>query len=196
MPVLSKIGNSTKEVADIIKCSQRTVQRQLKKLKQTQSFANKDKPGRPKKFSDEIGNQIVAWVEEDRRRSSPNIRTMVLEKFEVDVSERTIRDLLELKGFFGGVCARKPLRREMNKAKRLAFTLEHVDKLMEFWKSILFTDEKKIELVNSKRRIYCWMRNMPQENSSINQFTNFSLIHLNLMFVNEYLFIFSYYFTS
>jgi hypothetical protein len=32
------------------------------------------------------------------------------------------------KGYFGGVCARKPLLREINKAKRLAFAREHVDK--------------------------------------------------------------------
>jgi transposase len=44
----------------------------------------------------------------------------------------------------------------MNKAKRLAFALEHVNKPLDFWKSVLFTDEKKFELVNSKRRIYCW----------------------------------------
>jgi hypothetical protein len=81
---------------------------------------------------------------------------MVKENFDVDISERTIRTFMSNKGYFGGVCARKPLLSDRNKERRLAFALEHVDKPMEFWRSILFTDEKKFELFNSKRRIYCW----------------------------------------
>lgn len=46
----------------------------------------------------------------------------------------------------------------MNKAKRLAFAREHVNKPQEFWMKILFTDEKKFELFNTKRRKYCWKK--------------------------------------
>jgi transposase len=99
MSVLHNIGKSTKEVADILNCSQRTVQRQIKKLKEKGSFADKDKSGRPKKLTAEMENQLIAWVEEDRRTSSPKLKTLLLEQFGVDVNERTIRVVLKKKGF-------------------------------------------------------------------------------------------------
>jgi transposase len=156
MNVLVNIGHSYSEVGAYLNCSKKTVYRQMKKFKQTSEFCDKKKTGRPSKFTDEIKNQIVSWIEEDRRTTSAKLTSLIREQFGVDVNERTIRTFLTGKGYFGGVCARKPLLREQNKAKRLAFALEHVDKPPEFWKSILFTDEKKFELVNSKRRIYCW----------------------------------------
>jgi hypothetical protein len=128
----------------------------MKKFSITKSFLDKTKTGRPKILSAEILDQRLAWVEEDRRSTAPKLKSMVQEKFGVDVHERTIRRFLQQKGFFGGVCARKPLLREVNTQKRLAFAIEHVDKPLDFWKSVLFTDEKKFELVTSKRRIYSW----------------------------------------
>jgi transposase len=158
MSLLTNIGKTRNEVAQILNCSKRTVQRQLKRFKETGCFNDKTRSGRNKKLTPEIEEQIVAWIEEDRRNSAPKLKALVLDKFNVDVNERSIGLLLKKLGYFGGVCARKPLFREINKAKRLAFALEHVDKPLEFWKSVLYTDEKKFELVNSKRRIYCWKK--------------------------------------
>jgi transposase len=158
MSVLASIGNSRDEITNILNCSKRTVQRQLKSFKETSSFLDKQKQGRPKKMSEEIEQQVVAWIEEDRRNTTAKLRKLVQEHFGVIICESSIRNVLKKKGYFGGVCARKPLLREQNKAKRLAFAMEHVNKPIEFWKSILFTDEKKFELVNSKRRIYCWKK--------------------------------------
>ena len=156
MNVLVNIGHSYSEVGAILNCSKKTVQRQVAKHKQTQTFCDKEKTGRPSKFTEEIKNQIISWVEEDRRSTSTKLSSSIKEKIDVEINERTIRTFLKGKGYFGGACARKPLLREQNKEKRLAFALEHVDKPLEWWRSILFTDEKKFEMVNSKRRIYCW----------------------------------------
>jgi hypothetical protein len=108
----------------------------------------------------EIEAQIVAWIEEDRRNSAPKLKAPVLDKFNVDVNERTIGLSLKKLGYFGGVCARKPLLRELNKAKRLAFAREHVDKPLEFWKSVL----------SSKPREVTSMRNMHQGNAKIRKY--------------------------
>jgi transposase len=158
MSVLHNIGKNKTAVASIINCDRTTVYRQLKKINLSNSFLDKEKKGRPTKFTPEIEQRIMDWVNEDRRATSSKLSALVKEHFDVHISERTIRTFMTKKGFFGGVCARKPLLREANKAKRLAFALEHVDKPIEFWKSILFTDEKKFEMFNSKRRIYCWKK--------------------------------------
>jgi transposase len=156
MNVLVNIGHSHSEVAKILNCSKNTVQRQMAKFQRTETFCDLKKTGRPSKFTEEIKSRILSWIEEDRRNTSTKLSILIKEQFGVDIGERTIRTFLKSKGYFGGVCARKPLLREQNKAKRLAFAREHVDKPLEFWRSVLFTDEKKFEMVNSKRRIYCW----------------------------------------
>jgi transposase len=156
MSALVNVGHSYAETAALLGCSKATVQRQMNKLKVSNTYLDKEKTGRPRKITEEVGNQILSWIEEDRRNTSSKLSSLVKEKFSVDVGERAIRIFLTNKGYFGGVCARKPLLRDQNKANRLAFALKHVDKSPEFWKSVLFTDEKKFEIFNSKRRIYCW----------------------------------------
>jgi transposase len=95
MSVLQSIGKNKKEIASILHVSKSTVKRQMKKFKQTGSFMDKEKKGRPSKFTDEISAQLVAWVEEDRRCTSSKLSTMVKEQFDVDISERTIRTFSE-----------------------------------------------------------------------------------------------------
>jgi transposase len=102
MPVLQSIGKNKKEVASILHVSKSTVKRRMKKFKQTGSFIDKEKKGRPSKFSDEISAQLVAWVEEDRRCTLSKLSTMVKEQFDVDISKRTIRTFMSNKGYFGG----------------------------------------------------------------------------------------------
>lgn len=77
--------------------------RQLKKFKSTGLFMDKKKSGRPKKITAEIEQQIVAWVEEDRRRLASLLLTMVHEKFDrLEVNDRTIRFTMRKHGYFGG----------------------------------------------------------------------------------------------
>ena len=83
-------------------------------------------------------NQLLDWVEENRRRTARKLKSMVQETFGVEVHERTMKIFLQNKGFFSGVCARKLLSREMNKVhvKRIAFTREHENKSNELWQSV------------------------------------------------------------
>jgi len=71
MSVLANIGNSSAEIANI--------QRQLRKFKETSSFEDKAKTGRPTKWTDEIEKQVTAWTEEDRRHTTTKLSKMVLE---------------------------------------------------------------------------------------------------------------------
>jgi transposase len=88
MSVLLNIGKTHAEIASILNCSKKTVQRQMKKFQQTQSFSDENKTGRPSKLTEEIRAQILSWVEEDRRNASSKLASMVKESFGVDVSER------------------------------------------------------------------------------------------------------------
>jgi hypothetical protein len=73
---------------------------------------------------------------------------------DLKLSERTVREQLVSFGLFGRVASRKPLLRDANKEKRLAFAQKHEHWKPEDWAKFLWTDEKKFELFNSKRRKY------------------------------------------
>jgi transposase len=88
---------TNKEVATILNCSAKTVKRQINKFRQTSSFLDKEKAGRPKKISPEIENQLVAWVESDRRNTSSKLKTLVQEQFGIDVNERNGQENLKKK---------------------------------------------------------------------------------------------------
>ena len=66
-----------------------------------------------------------------------------------------MRKVLVSLGFFGRVCVKKPLLRAINKVKRLDWARQYKNWRVEQWHRVLWTDEKKFELFNSKRRQYC-----------------------------------------
>jgi transposase len=65
-------------------------------LKETSSFNDKVKTGRPKKRTVEIENQVVAWTKEDRRHTSAKLSKMVQERFGVSIIESNVRTFLKI----------------------------------------------------------------------------------------------------
>jgi hypothetical protein len=58
----------------------------------------------------------------------------------------------------GCACLKKPLLTPINKFKRLVWAFQHKDWTVDQWKKVYWTDEKKMELFNTKRRTYCRKR--------------------------------------
>ena len=122
MLVLKNIGKTQREVAKILNCGKQTVHRQLKKFKATGSFLDKKKTGRPKKISPDIGQQIVSWVEEDRRRSASLLVSMVYDKFDgLQLSDRAIRVMLRKHGYFGGSMFKKAIANKCEQGENNCF---------------------------------------------------------------------------
>jgi transposase len=153
---LHNIGHTFKEIAMIAGCDRKTASRVVKQFKETESFSPKAKSGRPKKINAEKEAEIIALIEENRQRTSPEILTIMQERDpEFKVHPDHISSILRKHDYNGRVCSKKPLLRPANKVKRMRFARKHVNKPKQFWRSILFSDEKKVELFNSKRRKYC-----------------------------------------
>lgn len=76
----------------------------------------------------------------------------------IKVSESTIRRRLRAKGFFGGIARKRPMISKVNKAKRLEFAKQHLNKPESFWRRIIWSDESKFELTNTKRRVRVWKK--------------------------------------
>jgi hypothetical protein len=83
---------------------------------------------------------------------------MLLESYGVKLSLSRIRYQLQVAGLDGHICVRKPLLPDVNKAKWLLWAFRHRSWTYEQWKQVLWSDEKKFELFNSKRRQHCRRR--------------------------------------
>ena len=104
-------------------------------------------------------HNLVNLVKEKRTRPSGELNSLLQERFPgISLSDSRIREILNRNGYSVSVCSRKPLLRQQNTEKRLAFARKHLNKPLEFLYNILFTDAKKFECFNSKRRTCCWKK--------------------------------------
>jgi transposase len=111
--------------------------------------------GRKKKTSPEMDSFIVESVEENRKMIPSQIRALLEQKFGLSVNLSLIKRRLLNAGLYGRVCLRKPLLAPINKLKRLVWAVKHKDWTVDQWRKVLWSDEKKFELFNTKRREYC-----------------------------------------
>ena len=83
---------------------------------------------------------------------------MIKEDFSLNVSSRTVQRRLSDKGLRSYFTKKKPFISAKNKKARLAFAKLHFHKTQSFWESIIWSDESKFELKNTKRRKRVWCR--------------------------------------
>jgi transposase len=153
---LSLAGVKNPDISAQLGMSLRSVQRILKGWKQKKTLDAAPKKGRNRKVSPEIEKRIVELIESDRRMAPGAIvETLAIEFPGFQCCTRTIQSYLIRHGFHGRVCVKKPLLRPANKIRRLEWARAHKNWTVEQWKQVLWSDEKKFELFNSKRRQYC-----------------------------------------
>ena len=145
------------EIATQTGSSRATIFRVLKSLKQP-NVKHLKKMGRPSKTTEEIDKFIVDTVEENRKLVPKLVQKAVLAKYNVRISLTGIRFRLRLAGLYGRVCVRKPFLSTINKLKRLLWAFHHRHWSVAQWKKVLWSDEKKFELFNTKRRQHCRRR--------------------------------------
>jgi len=75
-----------------------------------------------------------------------------LKSIDINCSRDTVQRRLHENGFFGGIKRKKPAISGTNKVKRLAFAKKYLKMPQSFWSKILWSDESKFEVTNSKRR--------------------------------------------
>uniref|UniRef100_A0A8C5QDF1 Transposase n=1 Tax=Leptobrachium leishanense TaxID=445787 RepID=A0A8C5QDF1_9ANUR len=75
-----------------------------------------------------------------------------------EVSAQTIRRTLRNEGLHARTPRHTPLLSPKNKKSRLQYAKSHVDKPQNFWDSVLWTDETKLELFGPMDQRYVWRR--------------------------------------
>lgn len=151
---LRNAGYSYREIARLEKVSYGAVQSTLTRFNETKSINDRPRSGRPRVTTKQDDLFVTISSKRNRFHTARDIRANLLESREANVSISTIKRRLGESGLKGCVAARKPLLRQQNKIKRLAWAKNHKNWTEDQWKQVLFSDESKFEIFGSNRRQY------------------------------------------
>ncbi|CDQ79889.1 unnamed protein product, partial [Oncorhynchus mykiss] len=71
-----------------------------------------------------------------------------------DTSQHQLQRILREPGLHGRIAAKKPLLKDSNNKKRLAWAKKNEQWILDLWKSVLWSDDSKVEIFGSNRRIF------------------------------------------
>jgi transposase len=115
------------------------------------SIEQKSGRGRKRKTSERDDHAIVIAAKRQRTITSTEIKQNICPH----VSEKTIRRRLNENGFFSYFQVKKPFISKKNQKLRLKFALKYRHKPIEFWRSVLWSDESPFTLrFNGRIRIW------------------------------------------
>ncbi len=97
-------------------------------------------------------------VEENRHASSMQLSKEVESQTGVTISRDTIRRTLQRNGMHGCRPRKKALLKPRHKKARLEFARAHADKDEDYWESILWSDETKINVFGTDGFKTVWRR--------------------------------------
>ena len=149
-------GWTYEQIAMGVGCSTATITRVLRRWRKHKRHFVYLKSGRPSRFTAEIKKQMAALMESNRKLTPTElIANLKLDFPGFNCSTSQMRKELVKLGYHGRVCVKKPLLRPINKVRRLDWSRQHKNWRTEQWMKVLWSDEKKFELFNTKRRQYC-----------------------------------------
>lgn len=80
--------------------------------------------------------------------SAPSLSTSITSLSGKNVCAQR-RDVLYFVGIHGRVARKKPVISNTNRQKRLEIAKTHLNKTIEFWKNVIFSDESKFNIFGS-----------------------------------------------
>ena len=92
----------------------------------------------------------------------------------MNISDRTVRRRLNDFGLQGCIVKKKPLVCRRNRLKRLDFAKKYALKPVTFWKRMLWSDETKVNLFNSDKKVYA---RRPQNKEMDRRYTSKTVKH-------------------
>ncbi|CAF2761239.1 unnamed protein product [Rotaria sp. Silwood2] len=149
-------GDSEHDIATKMLCSRNTIHSIIVKYKKTKCIGNILGRGRKRKTTIRVDKAIQRKIKVDRRNSAPTVRQEIEQELGVLISNQTVRRRLHEIGFYGRVARKKPYVNKANRLKRLKYVKMHEDKDMEFWKTVLWSDESKFNLFGSDGKVMVW----------------------------------------
>ncbi len=156
---LHKKGEGYKKISKALLISQNTVAKVVQTFKKDRTVTiSQRRPGRPRKLTPRQERLLMRRVEENRHASSLQLSKEVESQTWVTISRDTIRRTLQRNGMHGCRPQKKPLLKPRHKKACLEFARAHADKDEDYWDSILWSDETKINLFGNDGFKTVWRR--------------------------------------
>ncbi len=156
---LHKKGEGYKKISKALLISQNTVAKVVQTFKKDGTATiSQRRPGRPRKLTPRQERLLMRRVEENRHASSLQLSKEVESQTEVTISRDTIRRTLQRNGMHGCRPWKKLLLKPRHKKARLEFARAHADKDEDYWDSILWSDETKINVFGTDGFKTVWSR--------------------------------------
>ncbi|XP_076029868.1 uncharacterized protein LOC143018394 [Oratosquilla oratoria] len=140
-----KQGKGYKKISKQFEVPVAMVQSIIKKFKNFGTVKNLMGRGQKAKMSVRDGRKLVRKVADNPRITSKALLSD-LKKSGTNISRSTLKRTLHRAGLRGCRPRKTPLLTAKHRAARLAFARAHLDKDPSFWKSVLWSDETKMEL--------------------------------------------------
>ncbi len=156
---LHKKGEGYKKISKALLISQNTVAKVVQTFKKDGTATiSQRRPGRPRKLTPRQERLLMRRVEENRHASSLQLSKEVESQTGVPISHDTIQRTLQRNGMHGCRPQKKPLLKPRHKKARLEFARAHADKDEDYWDSILWSDETKINVFGTDGFKTVWRR--------------------------------------
>ncbi len=156
---LHKKGEGYKKISKALLISQNTVAKVVQTFKKDGTATiSQRRPGRPRKLTPRQERLLMRKVEENRDASSLQLSKEVESQTGVTISRDTIRRTLQRNSMHGRRPRKKPLLKPRHKKARLEFASAHADKYEDYWDSILWSDETKINVFGTDGFKTLWRR--------------------------------------
>lgn len=121
------------------------ISRILSRYRETGSVETTHKGGRPRKSSKREDLLIIRMI-----KKNPFISlTEIVNDLKLKFSDRTVRRRAVEAGLFSRRPTKKPLVSKKNRLACLKFAKEHINWTVQKWKTVLFSDESKFNLIGS-----------------------------------------------
>jgi transposase len=155
-------GLSVREIGCRTDVSKSTVQRIRDGLP---NIHRTSKVGRPDKLSEQTMRLCIRGIITGSYKSASAIATELKKNLGIDVSERTVRRILNNGGLKALEKQKKPKLSAKNVRARLDFARSHRDWTVSDWEHVIWSDETKINRFYSGGRAWCWIRDTAEKNS-------------------------------
>jgi len=129
-----------------------------KRVKETGTFKDKPRSGRPSKLTDRDRRHIVGILRKSNEKSVEAVRKEAATIINTKVCHNTIAKVLKESGYVCRVKKKKPLLTKKHKEKRLTWAKKYRTWTVDEWRKVIWSDETAFMLVNGDGREYCWTK--------------------------------------
>ena len=133
-----------------------TIKKVAARYKSTGSVERKKGSGRPKVLSDKENGIILEKISKNPKISATKLRNDLIDTVGKDVSSETIRRILHDNNLSSCVAVVKPLLTQSHIDRRFELAKRWIMKPLDYFKSVIFSDETRFNLFQSDGRVKVW----------------------------------------